>query len=128
MPAPIIEDRGADPIAIARSLLDYGRWLEWHHPDAALVARAPDDAKTIQYQWALAMAEGKLDAAEKLVARARGLGISVDNMQRATLTDVHERWWRRGLVVLAAALLFGAVAVLFRRRRPVSTDVATMAG
>jgi tetratricopeptide (TPR) repeat protein len=95
---------------------------------AALAARAPNDAKTIQYEWALAMAEGKLDAAEKIVARARSRGISIDNMQRATLTDVHERWWRRGLVVLAAALLFGAVAVVFRRRRPVSTDVATMAG
>jgi hypothetical protein len=39
-PAPRIIDRGSDHVAIARSLLDYGRWLEWHHPDAALVTRA----------------------------------------------------------------------------------------
>jgi hypothetical protein len=33
-------DRGTDHVAIARSLAEYGRWLEWHDPDAALVNRA----------------------------------------------------------------------------------------
>ena len=37
---PKILDRGSDHVAIARSLLLYGRWLAWHHPDPALVARA----------------------------------------------------------------------------------------
>ncbi len=95
---------------------------------AALVARAPDDAKTIQYQWALAMAEGKLDAAEKIVARGRALGISVDNMQRATLTDVHERWWRSALAVLAVILVAGAIGVLVRRRRPTPATIAPTPG
>jgi hypothetical protein len=39
-PAPVIVDRGTDHVAIADSLIKYGRWLEWHHPDAALVPRA----------------------------------------------------------------------------------------
>ena len=39
-PAPIIVDRGTDLVAIADSLIKYGRWLEWHHPDVALVTRA----------------------------------------------------------------------------------------
>jgi hypothetical protein len=38
--APKVVDRGAGSVAIARSLLLYGRWLEWHDPDPALVQRA----------------------------------------------------------------------------------------
>jgi hypothetical protein len=37
---PEIVDRGADVAEVARSLLLFGRWLEWHHPDPALVGRA----------------------------------------------------------------------------------------
>jgi len=39
-PAPVTVDRGDDPLAIARSLLRWGRWLEAAHPDPALVDRA----------------------------------------------------------------------------------------
>jgi hypothetical protein len=39
-PAPRIVDRGSDYPEIARSLLEYDRWLEWHRPIAALVERA----------------------------------------------------------------------------------------
>ena len=39
-PAPPILDRGRDHVAIARSLVAYGRWLEWHHPDPTLVEHA----------------------------------------------------------------------------------------
>jgi len=38
--APAVLDRGADHARIARSLAEYGRWLEWHDPDPALVERA----------------------------------------------------------------------------------------
>lgn len=32
-------DRGTDVVAVVRSLLLFGRWLEWRNPDPALVAR-----------------------------------------------------------------------------------------
>ena len=42
---PAIIDRGGDHVAIARSLLLFGRWLEWHPPDPASVAgRTPTGA------------------------------------------------------------------------------------
>ena len=37
--APAVVDRGSDHVAIARSLLEYGRWLE-QHPDRGDVERA----------------------------------------------------------------------------------------
>jgi hypothetical protein len=37
---PSIIDRGDDFVAVAGSLVLYVRWLEWHHPDPALVPRA----------------------------------------------------------------------------------------
>jgi hypothetical protein len=40
VPPPAVVDRGADHVAIARSLAAYGNWLEWHDPDPALVERA----------------------------------------------------------------------------------------
>jgi hypothetical protein len=44
---PLIVDRGTDHVAIARSLLVYVRWLEWHHPVPALLARAYAHASPI---------------------------------------------------------------------------------
>jgi hypothetical protein len=38
--APLVIDRGRDVGEVARSLLRYGRFLEWHRPEAALVDRA----------------------------------------------------------------------------------------
>jgi len=37
---PTIVDRGSDDVAVARSLLRFGRWLEAEHPDPRLVDRA----------------------------------------------------------------------------------------
>jgi len=37
---PEVVDRGSDFVAVASSLVLYVRWLEWHHPDPALVERA----------------------------------------------------------------------------------------
>ena len=39
LPQPKVIDRGTDVVAVVRSLLLFGRWLEWHNPDPALVAR-----------------------------------------------------------------------------------------
>jgi hypothetical protein len=38
-PPPLVIDHGDDYVAIASSLVMFGRWMEWHHPDPALVAR-----------------------------------------------------------------------------------------
>jgi hypothetical protein len=40
VPAPKIVDRGLDYVAISRSLVAYGTWLQWHHPDPKLVENA----------------------------------------------------------------------------------------
>ena len=40
VPSPAVVDRGGAHVAIAQSLAEYGRWLEWHDPDPALVDRA----------------------------------------------------------------------------------------
>jgi hypothetical protein len=54
---PRVVDRGADHVAIARSLVEYGRWLEWHHPDPALVERAYAPAGTLGRNMQAAVAE-----------------------------------------------------------------------
>ena len=40
----------------------------------ALSARAPNDAKTLTYLWALAVAEGRFEDGRKLAERAKGAG------------------------------------------------------
>jgi hypothetical protein len=60
--APALLDRGAAPVAIARSLLLWGRWLEAEHPDPALVDRA--------YAWGGSLERGVL--AEVTVLRRTG--------------------------------------------------------
>src|SRR5712691_10570821 len=42
LPQPKVVDHGDDFVAIASSLVLFGRWMEWHNPDPALVARAYD--------------------------------------------------------------------------------------
>jgi hypothetical protein len=39
---PKVVDHGDDFVAIASSLVLFGRWMEWHNPDPALVARVYD--------------------------------------------------------------------------------------
>jgi hypothetical protein len=43
-PQPKVVDHGDDFVAIASSLVMFGRWMEWHNPDPALVARVYDVA------------------------------------------------------------------------------------
>ncbi len=72
----------------------------------ALVATAPNDPKTVTYQWALAVAEGKFDEADKLVDRAGALGVHVEAMRQTTLQGAKQH--RLTLfVVFASALLVG---------------------
>ena len=55
--APRIVDRGGDHVAVARSLVEYGRWLEWHDPDPALVERAYAPAGVLARNMRAAVAE-----------------------------------------------------------------------
>jgi tetratricopeptide (TPR) repeat protein len=85
----------------------------------ALAARAPNDPKTVTYQWALAIQEGKFDDADRLVERASTLGVHVEAM-RQTTADSEKRHRLILFVIFAGVLLAGAAAfagrAAFRRR------------
>jgi tetratricopeptide (TPR) repeat protein len=84
---------------------------------ANLVARNPDDAKTISYLWALAVADGRLGDAQKLVERAKAAGVAseaVAKMQEATAKRSTERVYRALLALLALGFLAVGVSVAAR--------------
>ncbi|MGO8998258.1 MAG: hypothetical protein ACLQVI_33475 [Polyangiaceae bacterium] len=98
---------------------------------AILSARAPNDPKTLSYEWALAVAEGRFEDARKLGERARVSGVPAENvaaMDRATAsTQAHRRW--EMIFSVAGVALFIALAgllgrSLLRRTRGVDSDVA----
>ena len=77
----------------------------------AFAAASPDDAKTITYEWALAVQEGNFSQANKLIEQARTLGVpssSVAEMQHATATNEKRHRIRVLLVTLGIALFLGA--------------------
>jgi len=95
---------------------------------AALSARAPDDAKTISYQWALAVAQNRFDDARKLGERARAAGVAPENlaaMDRATTSSENRRRWQMMLAATAIAFLLGAIGIVAGRvaRKRMSTQV-----
>lgn len=92
----------------------------------ALATRAPNDPQTIKFQWALAVQEGRLDSADKLVERARAMGIPVDQMQRTTDIDRRLRRKRIVLTLVTIGLLVAAAVVLARGRRRRKEAAATM--
>ncbi len=83
---------------------------------AALEKVAPDDPKTVIFKWSLAVLEGRTDAANKLVDRARDLGVlaeAVERMQNLTTPGGRRHWgaWTAagacgGLAIAAAILWF----------------------
>jgi hypothetical protein len=92
---------------------------------AGLAASAPDDPRTISYEWDLAIEENDFGAAEKLVERARVAGVPPESLERmSNATASHSRWRaiQIALAIAAVVLFVGAVAVLLRmiaRRRSV---------
>jgi len=88
----------------------------------ALVAKAPNDARTISYQWALAMALDDFDLARTLIERARTTEMKPEGLEQmerglATLEDTRRRksWaWLSGALAVALA---GAAAVVFATRK-----------
>jgi tetratricopeptide (TPR) repeat protein len=97
---------------------------------AALVARAPDDIKTITYQWTLAVADGQIREAETLLERARTAGVpakDIESMKAATSGSAMRRALRVALIVCAVALLATALLVGFKlsaARKRISADPA----
>jgi hypothetical protein len=86
----------------------------------ALIARAPDDARTISYRWALAVAKGDDREANALVDRARALGMSapeVDRMAQTTRADARRRMLRYVLAAAAVVLLVLALGYLGRQAK-----------
>lgn len=90
-----------------------------------LAARDPNGPRTLSYEWSLAMARGKFDDAEALVARAGAAGVGADGvagMEQATHAATAQRqkrvvWASLAGVLLLAAL--GAAGASWNRRRQV---------
>lgn len=89
---------------------------------AALRSVAPDDAKTVVFEWALAIEKGELDRAAGLADRAEQLGVVVDNVERMRRFAGGERRgmpiWAAAAVAVAGLIWLGWVLWMVRRRRP----------
>lgn len=75
-----------------------------------LVSAAPDDARTVTFQWALALAQQDLEAARDVVAHARSLGLPA-----AVLDDMESKLaleQERASGVLAALRRHGPLALI----------------
>ncbi len=90
---------------------------------AVLAKAAPDDPKTVVFQWTLAVMRGDGAAAARLISRAQALGVASDSIARMS-SIAPSRWssWPARAALLAAVALF-AVAVAFYSRRRLSTAV-----
>jgi hypothetical protein len=93
---------------------------------AGLAARDPDGPKTLTYEWALAIQEGRVGDAERLVERAKVAGVPVEGMARATAATQRKEQEHVALVILGVLVLLGAGAVGFRfaQRRPLAQSAA----
>jgi tetratricopeptide (TPR) repeat protein len=92
---------------------------------AALAARAPEDPKTLSYQWALALKRGNMKEAQAVLERARSTEMKpegIEQMERgmASFQATRRRklyaWGLGGLAILAGV---GIAAGFATRRRPV---------
>ena len=98
---------------------------------SALARLAPDDPKTVVFQWSRAVLRGDGAAAHRLVERARVVGVMRESIERmAALTSPAEATLSRKLALLAAGALFAAIALgrlfyMTRRRRALAHRTAT---
>ena len=74
---------------------------------AVLAKTAPDDPKTIVFQWTLAVMRGDRDGAARLLERAEQAGVASENIER--MSRVAGSWSRR---VVGTAVACGAVIIL----------------
>ena len=83
-----------------------------------LAKAAPDDPKTVVFQWTLAVMHGDRAEAARLIGRAQTLGVASDSIARMS-SIVPSAWSSRPVRVAlfaAAALIVVALAVYSRRR------------
>jgi hypothetical protein len=91
-----------------------------------LATGAPDDPRTVVFQWTLAMLKGRRDDAERYVGLARKSGVvadSIDRMQRLT----SDMGGTPRLLVVGIAATLGCLAIgvlLVMRRKLVAPRVA----
>lgn len=94
-----------------------------------LAKLAPEDPKTIVFQWNLAVQKGQHADAQRLVERAKKAGVvmaNIERMQKVTNSSTGRTWFR-GAGIGAAALAVSALAALMwhlRRRRLVTQRYA----
>ena len=84
---------------------------------AALAASAPDDPRTISYEWDLAVEQNDFSAAEKLLERASAAGVAPESLQKMVkATASHAKWHtiQIALAIASLVLLFAGVAVAGR--------------
>jgi hypothetical protein len=88
---------------------------------AALFKLAPNDPKTVSYQWSLALLEKDYAESQKLIARARTLGVKPEVLEKmAYVTSATIPFWRRTsllLSLLAALAVLGAIIFVVRQNR-----------
>jgi tetratricopeptide (TPR) repeat protein len=89
-----------------------------------LARLAPDDPRTVVFEWSLAMRKGQRTEAERLIAQARKSGVVLENVNRMQeLTSSLGSFPRRPLLlVMAAAALIALLAVGLVARRRASTQ------
>jgi tetratricopeptide (TPR) repeat protein len=85
-----------------------------------LAKAAPDDPKTIVFQWSYAVMRGQQAEAARLIDRAEKSGVSFESLeQMSKVTKASRRWPSRLMGVAAVAGVAGLLGVLFfllRRR------------
>jgi hypothetical protein len=87
---------------------------------AVLAKAAPEDPKTVVFQWSLAVLRGQRDQAALLVDRAKAMGVetdSIERMSKVTAASSGRSSVLMGGIALGAAALIIALFVV-RRRRP----------
>jgi hypothetical protein len=86
---------------------------------AVLAKAAPEDPKTVVFQWSLAVMRGQRAQAALLVDRARQVGVATESIERmSSLTGASGRKWFGligGIALGGAALIVALLAI--RRRR-----------
>jgi hypothetical protein len=95
-----------------------------------LAKLAPDDPKTVVFQWSLAVMKGQAGEAQRLLERARAIGVLGDSIERMeSVTPAMGGSTRRRVTIAAATLVVAMVvaataAVALRRRRALASRAA----
>jgi tetratricopeptide (TPR) repeat protein len=97
---------------------------------AVLSAKAPNDPKTVSFQWALALQRGEYEEAKRLVERAKQTTMKPEDLRRMELATAEAkpsvgRFLRDWRVLLGIAFMFGAGVLFFLRRSSMKSEAET---